>query len=131
MRMKKIIAILLLIASPGVFAQKNNAGNYAKTITAADLQKHLYIVAGREMEGRETATAGQKKAATYIENYFKSLGLQPGNKDSYQMNFPVYRDEIVKSVLDINGTEYKINTEYQPYSFTNFNTSQYFSEAVF
>jgi hypothetical protein len=132
MRMKKIIAILFLVPSVALFAQKKNSpGIYAKTITDADLQKHLYIVAGKEMEGRETATPGQKKAAAYIENYFKSLGLQPGNKDSYQMNFPVYKDEIVKSVLDINGTGYKINTEYQPYSFTNFNTSQYFSEVVF
>jgi hypothetical protein len=132
MRMKKIIAILFLVPSVALFAQKKNSpGSYAKTITATDLQKHLYIVAGREMEGRETATPGQKKAAAYIENYFKSLGLQPGNKDSYQMNFPVYKDEIVKSVLDINGRDYKVNTEYQPYSFTNFNTSQYFSEVVF
>src|SRR5690349_199230 len=129
MRMKKIFALLLLVPSVALFAQKkNNPAPYAKSITAADLQNHLYTIAGKEMEGRETATPGQKKAAAYIENYFKSLGLQPGNKDSYQMTFPVFRDEITKSVLEINGTEYKLNTEYQPYTFTNFNTSQYFSE---
>ena len=130
--MKKIIALLLLVPSIALFAQKtNNPASYAKTITAADLQKNLYTIAGKEMEGRETATPGQKKAAIYIENYFKSLGLQPGNKGSYQMTFPVYRDEVTKSLLEINGTEYKVNTEYQPYTFTNYNTSQYFSEVVF
>ncbi len=130
--MKKLFALLLLVPSVALLAQKkNNPSTYAKTITAADLQKNLYTVAGKEMEGRETATPGQKKAAAYIENYFKSLGLTPGNNGSYQMTFPVYRDEVTKSVLEINGNEYKVNTEYQPYSFTNYNTSQYFSEVVF
>jgi hypothetical protein len=132
MRMKKIIVILLLVPSIALLAQKkNNPAPYAKSITAADLQKHLYTVAGKEMEGRETATPGQKKAAAYIENYFKTLGLEPGNKGSYQMTFPVFRDEITKSNLEINGTEYKPNAEFQPYTFTNYNTSQYFSEVVF
>lgn len=130
--MKKLIAILLLMPSVVLVAQKKNSpAPYAKSITADDMQKHLYIVAGKEMEGRETATPGQKRAASYIENYFKSLDLQPGNNGSYQMTFPVFRDEIVKSVLELNGTEYKLNTEYQPYTFTNYNTSQYFSEVVF
>ena len=39
---------------------------FGNTITADDLKKHLYTVAGKEMEGRETATEGQRKAAAYI-----------------------------------------------------------------
>src|SRR4029079_15521991 len=109
MRMKKLFALLLLVPSVALLAQKkNNPSTYAKTITAADLQKNLYTVAGKEMEGRETATPGQKKASAYIENYFKSLGLTPGNNGSYQMTFPVDRDEVTKSVLEINGNEYKV-----------------------
>ena len=51
--MKKIIALLLLVPSVSLFAQKrNNPAPYAKTITAADLQKNLYTIAGKEMEGR-------------------------------------------------------------------------------
>ena len=41
---------------------------YAATITTEDLSKHLYIIAGAEMEGRETATEGQRKAAAYISS---------------------------------------------------------------
>ena len=91
--MKKLFFVLLLL--PPVFSiaqKKGNPATYAKTITTDDLRKHLYIVAGKEMEGRETATPGQKKAAAYIENQFRSLGLLPGNKGDYQLKFPVYQD---------------------------------------
>jgi hypothetical protein len=130
--MKLIFAFFFLLLVTVVTAQKKpNPQTYAKTITAADLQKHLYIVAGKEMQGRRTATEGQRKAAAYIEQQFKSLGLQPGNNGSYQMPFPVYRDEAVKSILMINEKEYKLNDDFQPYFLGNNNISQYFSEVVF
>ncbi|MBC7848339.1 MAG: peptidase, partial [Chitinophagaceae bacterium] len=74
--MRKSFLLLLSLGAFGVSAQKAKAPKtpdpvpFAKSITADDLKKHLYIVAGAEMEGRETATAGQRKAATYIENQF-------------------------------------------------------------
>ena len=51
---------------------------FAKSITAANLKKALYIVAADDMEGRETGTPGQYKAARYIIDEFKRIGLQPG-----------------------------------------------------
>ncbi len=78
--MNKVV-LLILLACGSAEAQKNNIPDqYAKTIRAADLKKHLYIVAGPEMEGREAASAGERKAAAYIENEFKRIGLSPGNK---------------------------------------------------
>src|ERR1700685_2488596 len=64
---------------------------FAATITEADLKKHLYIVASKDFEGRETATEGQRKAAAYIENHFKNIGLAPGNGSNYQLYYPVYQ----------------------------------------
>ncbi len=52
---------------------------FGNSIRAENLSKDLYIVAGKSFEGRETATEGQRKAAAYIEQVFKSLGLKPGN----------------------------------------------------
>lgn len=130
--MKKLPLFIFLFLSVVTFAQKKaNPSSFAKTITAEDLQKHLYTVASKEMQGRETASPGQKKAAAYIENHFKSLGLLPGNNGSYQMTYPVYSDEAGKSIFEINNKEYKVNDDYQPYAFSNYNTSQYFSEVVF
>ena len=59
--MKKIFFVGVLFFSVFSNAQKkSNPSNFAKTITSEDLKRHLYIIAGREMEGRETATKTQK-----------------------------------------------------------------------
>lgn len=49
----------------------------AATIIPADMRAHLTILAGEAMEGRETGTEGQRKAADYIANHFKTLGFPP------------------------------------------------------
>ena len=52
--MRKTFLYLLLISSTTGFAQKvGKPDAYAKTITADDLKRHLYIVAGPEMQGRD------------------------------------------------------------------------------
>ena len=81
--------------------------SFANTISADDLKKHLYIIAGKEMEGRETATEGQRKAAAYIESHFKSLGLLPSLDGSYQLNFPVYRDSMAQTTIELNGKTFQ------------------------
>lgn len=62
----------------------------AQTITAADMKDLLTDLAGKEFQGRETGTEGQKKAANYIADYFRQLGLPAlGQDGSYfqQINF--------------------------------------------
>lgn len=62
----------------------------ARTITAADMKDLLTDLASKEFEGRETGTEGQKKAARYIADYFRKLGLPALGRDgSYfqQINF--------------------------------------------
>lgn len=85
---------------------------FANAITEAGLKKHLYIVASREFEGRETATEGQRKAASYIENTFRSLGLKPGNVDSYQMYYPVYQDSLTSTSLEVNGSSFTFKQDF-------------------
>ena len=67
--MNKLLSVLLLAGTLPAFAQKAaNPVPFGKTITPADLRKHLFIVASAEMQGRERATEGQRKAAAYIQN---------------------------------------------------------------
>jgi hypothetical protein len=135
--MLRLLSLLLVLTiSTQALAQKKKATvvdpkKYAASITQEDLSKHLYIVAGAEMEGRETATEGQRKAAAYIENHFKSLGLKPGNNGSYQQHYPVYKDEIAGSSITVNGKSFDMNTDFSPLANWNNTASQYFSEAVF
>jgi hypothetical protein len=51
------------------------APKYAATVTAADLSKHLHILASDEYEGRNTGEKGQKMAAEYIAREFREDGL--------------------------------------------------------
>jgi hypothetical protein len=94
-------------------AQKNSDPVvFANSIRSENLQKHLYQIAGPAFEGRETATAGQRKAASYIEDYFKSLGLKPGNKDSFQLAYPVYQDSLLSAGIHINGESFELNKDF-------------------
>jgi hypothetical protein len=130
--MKKLFVILLLLPALFVTAQKKtDPTNFAKTITTDDLKKHLYIVAGKEMEGRETATPGQRKAAAYIESQFKALGLTPGNNGSYQMLYPVYQDSLLNTFVEVNGKTFELDKDFAV-SIGQSNSSTFrFSEVVF
>ena len=66
--------------------QKNSPEKYLKTITAADLKTHLYIVADDNMEGRQTGEAGQKRAGKYLIDQYKAMGVSfpPAAKSYYQ-----------------------------------------------
>lgn len=107
--MDKILFLLsLLIVSEGWSQKKGDPKSFANSITSDDLKRHLYIIAGKEMEGRETATDGQRKAARYIEDYFKSLNLLPGAGTSFQMDFPLYQDSLVEANVEVNGKKFQL-----------------------
>jgi hypothetical protein len=126
---------LLLLACLSVFAinaQKKDKARekLGNTITAADLKKHLYIVASKENGGRDTPSPGLENAANYIEQHFRSLGLKPGNGDSYRLPYPLYRDSVVSLSVKVNGKSYELNTDYQNGN-SNYSAELPFSEAVF
>ena len=110
--MKQQLLAGILLLSGGLFAQDETAVKFAATVTAADLKTHLTIVAGKEMEGRETATEGQRKAAAYIENHFRNLGLKPGNGSSYQQMYPVYQDQLTEKKLSVNGRVFEWDKDF-------------------
>jgi len=128
---RKILLLTALFGFTFSYAQKKaKPETFAKSITADGLKKQLYVVAGPEMEGRETATEGQRKAAAYIENHFKSLGLIPGNNGSFQMKYPVYKDSIVSSSLKVNDNAYNLNQDFQPFSLGARTNQLFVSEVV-
>ena len=130
--MKLFIGLLL---SGSVFfceaQKKTDPVLFANSITEANLQKHLYQIAGPAFEGRETATAGQRKAAAYIEDYFRSLGLQPGNHDSYQLPYPVFKDSLVSAAIRINGDLFEISKDFDIHSSNMYTMSLGVNDIVF
>jgi len=104
---------------------------FASVITAEDLRTHLYKVAGKEFEGRETGTEGQRKAAAYIEDQFKALGLQPGNKTGYQLYYPIFHDSLTKASIEVNGQVFHNFEDLSVLSLVNHTATIYGSEVVF
>ncbi len=130
--MRKLFVGLSLLTFLVADAQKKtNPSTFGKSITADDLKRHLYIIAGPEMEGRNTPSPGLERAATYIENQFKSFGLLPGNNGSYRQFYPLYKDSVTGSSLKVNGTSFASNTDYQVNAMTSYNASLRLGEAVF
>ncbi|MCB9055256.1 MAG: M28 family peptidase [Chitinophagales bacterium] len=129
---KRIPLFAFLLLSVCTYAQKKDkfAKKMAATITAADMKKHLYTIASAEMEGRDTPSPGLEKAAEYIEAHFKSLGLLPGNKDSYRQYYPLYKDSMTGAGMVINGQNFELDKDFQPQT-SNYPAEMRFSEVVF
>lgn len=105
-------AVFALTAQYASAQKKDVAEKYGKEIKAKKLKDILSVIAGPEMKGRETATEGQRLAAAWIENYFKKIGLQPGNGTSYQMPYPLYRDSLISEALSINGQSFEFGKDF-------------------
>ena len=71
--------LIILIFSSSIFAQNNI--KYAETISKTELKKHILILTSDTLEGRETGRPGQKKAANYIADHFKKIGIPPSVKE--------------------------------------------------
>ncbi len=97
-----------------VFAQSvDPAKKYASLITLENLKKHLTIIASDEMEGRETGTTGQRKAAAYIEGQFKAMGLKStAALNGYQQLYPLHKSSMKKSLLKLDNKELTYGTDY-------------------
>ncbi len=130
--MKKLFILCLPFVATVALAQKSDeAAKYAATITKDALKSKLTILAGPEMEGRETASPGQKKAAAYIEDQFKAYGLKPGNGDSYQQLYPVYQDMLVENKLSVNGKIFSFDKDYSFTLQTSYNGAWICNDIVF
>lgn len=61
---------------------------YGNFITEDLLQSHLSVIAHDSLEGRETGTPGQKKAASYLAEQYQAMALTPaGDSESYMQTF--------------------------------------------
>ena len=117
---KSFLFVSLCICLSTAFAQADDAAKYAAGITGDNLKKYLTVIASDEMEGRETGTEGQRKAAAYIEAQFKSIGLQaPKALNGYQQFYPLYRDSMTASTVKINDRELNYGTDYYVPVLTN------------
>jgi hypothetical protein len=83
----KLLPFIFLFITSGISAQFIAINDqYARSIEANAMKEHVFILASKEFQGRETGTEGNKKAADYIAGRFASFGIPPvpGDGDFFQ-----------------------------------------------
>ncbi len=120
MRVYAIVSLLVLS-----FFDINASNNlsdkvFESEIKAADLEKHLKIIASDELGGRNTGFYGQHLAAEYISNQFRSLGLKPivntpiGN--SYYQQVDLLESQLDEFELKFEDNEFSLIQDFYAYS---------------
>ena len=98
--------ILIFLFIPLISLSQDNL-KYANTININDLYDHINILASDSLEGRETGKPGQKKAAAYIANHFKEIGIPPYKRKTYFQKFKVKSKRHVCKCDDCDLTFFK------------------------
>ncbi len=112
---KYLLGGLLLTATLG--HAQDMATPYAESITPADLKKHLVIIASDSLEGRDTGSPGQKKAADYVAKHFKMYGLTPIATDSagaktYMQHYDLYLRSYGDVHVRADGRTFELNKDF-------------------
>ncbi|WP_259015781.1 M28 family peptidase [Emticicia fluvialis] len=125
---KNILAVFLFSSCSFLYAQNPNtldkAKIYAATISAENLKKDLTYIASDELEGRDTGSEGQKKAADYIAKRFADLGLQPVASDGkggkgYFQHFNLYKKGWKDAYIKIGNKKKEFFKDYYPNGLTS------------
>ncbi len=83
---------------------------------------HVYYLSDDSLEGRGTATEGEKKASAYIAHQFKSIGLKPAGADgSYLAPFDFIDGRLIgeNNKLIAGGKAFTLDKDYYPLAFSS------------
>ena len=108
--MKKLFALsLILITSSSIFAQTNNPPALS-SIKIEDLKKDLYAHADGHFKGRSAGTLDELKAAAWLAEQYKAIGLKPAGDDgTYFQFFTMWRNHLTdNSTISINNKPYTL-----------------------
>ena len=95
---------------------------FGEDAAVSRIARDLRYLASDDLEGRGVGTDGLTLAKQHIVQRFKSLGLQPGNGDSYEQPFSVLtgiEPKLKQTTLTLHGPqdrtiELKIGADWQP-----------------
>ncbi|MDO9550862.1 M28 family metallopeptidase [Rhodonellum sp.] len=89
MKKKFPISLMLSSAFALVYLSCSAPNETLYPIAKSDLEPHLITLSSDDFMGRMPFTEGETKTIAYLENEFKSMGLEPGNGDSYFQDVPM------------------------------------------
>jgi len=95
------------------------------------IMAHLDFLASEELQGRGNGSPGASAAATYIEDQFKLIGLEPSGQDGFFHDYQVYTGVRVQGAIGMrdNARGYEYVKDYAPLGMSSDGTHQ--SELVF
>lgn len=71
-----LVLLITCYLLPSSLKAQDISVQYAQSITPQDLERHLRVISHDSLEGRDTGSRGQKKAAKYVADFFRSVGLK-------------------------------------------------------
>lgn len=95
--MKYFYPLFILLTTTCSYGQIDVAKSYAETIEEEALRKLLYVYASDFFQGRETGKLGQKRAVTFLREFYQSKGITAaeGTENYFQkMNLNVRGENI-------------------------------------
>jgi hypothetical protein len=97
-------------------------------ITKEKLKQHISVLAADSLEGREVGEPGETKAANYISNYFKDIGIPTYKDSTYYQKIPLQKRETKSANIKIQKTEYAFKEDF--YTYPNFGDTEIASEDI-
>lgn len=73
------------------FQYQRTPGNEDPGFSKDSLAKHIQMLASDSFQGRKPFSPGEKRTVDYLEQTFKSMGLEPGNGKSFIQEVPMVK----------------------------------------
>ncbi len=107
-----LLAGVLFLTGTALLAQKTTPPGL-NLIRTEDLKEDLYTLAGAHYRGRSAGTLDELKAAMWLGEKYRSIGLKPAGEDgTYFQYFTLWRNHIdPKSSIRLNGKPLALWTE--------------------
>jgi len=123
--MPKLPSLFLGIASLFIFSSGNNPApprEALEAIRATDIRQHINFLASDSLKGRDTPSPELDRAAEYIADEFKRLGLKPMNGSYFNdFNLSIVRlgkDNSLAITVDGREAAYTIKQDFMPFDMT-------------
>jgi len=105
MRLASCAALLLLGTVPLAAQSSKDVAKAAATITQADVQRRINIIADDSMMGRDTPSPGLEMTAAYVADQLKKAGFKPaGDSGTWFQRFPLVRRQMVANGSQLTFT---------------------------
>ena len=78
-----ILSLLILVSLSSCHQSVHDHAQSGSLFNRDSLVQHIIVLASDSFQGRKPFTLGETRTVDYLQNQFRSLGIEPGNGNSY------------------------------------------------